>query len=105
MRRRKERLVYRTGPPPVRALEVRQGFVGRLLRLRMQGCLHRSLEEKVVALGIEPLVCVPANIVVLSLGQRLNRPVEVAEAKLVDGGCELLLVIFDERPHLGGGAQ
>jgi hypothetical protein len=78
---------------------------GRLLRLRVQGCLHRSLEEKVVALGIEPLVCVPANIVALSLEQRLDRPVELAEAKLVDGGCELLLVIFDQRPHLGGGAQ
>ncbi|HOG48797.1 MAG TPA: hypothetical protein PLJ35_22100 [Anaerolineae bacterium] len=77
---------------------------GRLLRLRVQGCLHRSLEDQVAALGSEPLACVPANIVALSLEQRLNRPVELAEIKLADGGCELLLVVFDQRPHLGGGA-
>lgn len=78
---------------------------GRLLRLRVKGCLHRSLEERVTALGTEPLACVPANIVALSLEQRLNRPVELAEAKLVDGGCELMLVVFEERPYLGGGAR
>jgi hypothetical protein len=76
---------------------------GHLLRLRVEGCLHRGLDEKVTALGIEPLACVPANIVVLSIEERLNRPVELAEARLVDGGCQLLLVVFDERPHLGGG--
>ncbi len=77
---------------------------GNLLRLRVEGCLHRSLEERVLALGTEPLACVPANIVALSVEKRLNRPVELAEARLVDGGCELLLVVF-ERPLPGGGTK
>ncbi len=78
---------------------------GRLLRLRIEGCLHRSIEERMAAEGIEPLACVPANIVALSLERRLNRPVELAEVRLVDGACELMLVVFDERPRLGGGGR
>ncbi len=76
---------------------------GRLLRLRVQGCLHRAIEARLAAEGVEPLVCVPANIVALTVEQRLNRPVELAEVKLVDDACELVLVVFDERPTPGGG--
>ncbi|MDI7274490.1 MAG: hypothetical protein QME94_00790 [Anaerolineae bacterium] len=77
---------------------------GRLLRLRVTGCLHRPIEERFAAEGVEPLVCVPANLVALAVEQRLNRPVELAEAMLAEGACELLLVVFDERPGPGGGA-
>lgn len=72
----------------------------RLLRVRVQGCVHRPVEEAMVAQGVEPFTCIPANLVVLALEERLDRPVELAEIKVEDGACALLLVVFDHRPTL-----
>jgi hypothetical protein len=72
----------------------------RMLRLRVAGCVHRPVEETLVGHGVEPFTCVPANLIVLALEQTLDRPVELAEIKLVEGACELLLVVFDKRPTL-----
>jgi len=74
---------------------------GRLLRVQVQGCIHRQVEQRMLARGIEPFTCVPANLIVLALEEKLDRPVELAEVKLVDGACQLLLVVFDQRPVLG----
>jgi hypothetical protein len=73
----------------------------RLLRVRIEGCLHRQVEEKMIARDIEPFTCIPANLIVLSIEEKLDRPVELAEIKLEDGACHLLLVVFDQRPVLG----
>jgi hypothetical protein len=54
-----------------------------------------------VAHGIEPFTCVPANLIVLAVEDKLDRPVELAEIKLEEGACQLLLVVFDQRPTLG----
>ncbi len=70
----------------------------RLLRVRLEGCVHRPVEERMIELGIEPFTCVPANLVVLAIEQKLGQPVELAEIKLEDGVCQLLLVVFD-RPE------
>jgi hypothetical protein len=72
----------------------------RLLRVQLEGCVHRPIEEKMVAHGIEPFTCVPANLMVLAIEEKLDRPVELAEIKLVEGACHLLLVLFDQRPTL-----
>lgn len=72
----------------------------RLLRLRVKGCLHRQVEDRMIAQDIEPLTCIPANLIVLAIEEKLNLPVELAEIKVVDGACELLLVVFDQRPTL-----
>ncbi len=72
----------------------------RLLRVSVEGCVHRQVEEKMVALDIEPFTCIPANLIVLALEEKLDRPVELAEIKLDQGGCQLLLVVFDQRPTL-----
>jgi hypothetical protein len=72
----------------------------RLLRVRVEGCVHRPVEEAMVARGVEPFTCIPANLVVLALEEKLDRPVELAEIKVEDGGCALLLVVFDHRPTL-----
>ena len=71
---------------------------GRLLRLHVQGCLHESVEQRMVAKGIEPFTCIPANLVVLAIEECLDRPVELAEIKIKDGACHLLLVLFESRP-------
>jgi hypothetical protein len=71
---------------------------GRLLRLKVQGCLHQGVEQRMVAKGIEPFTCVPANLVVLAIEQVLDRPVELAEIKIEDGVCHLLLALFESRP-------
>jgi hypothetical protein len=71
---------------------------GRLLRLKVQGCLHESVEQRMVAKGIEPFTCVPANLVVLAVEEILDRPVELAEIKVEDGVCHLLLALFESRP-------
>jgi len=73
----------------------------RLLRVRVEGCVHRPVEDKMVARGIEPFTCVPANLIALAIEDRLDRPVELAEIRLEDGACLLLLVVFDQRPTLG----
>lgn len=72
----------------------------RLLRVRVEGCIHRQVEERMLAKGIEPFTCVPANLIVLAIEEKLDRPVELAEIKLEDGACQLLLVVFESRPTL-----
>jgi len=71
---------------------------GRLLRLKVQGCLHESVEQRLVAKGVEPFTCIPANLVVLAIEETLDRPVELAEIKVEDGVCHLQLVLFESRP-------
>ena len=70
----------------------------RLLRLKVQGCLHQMVEQRMVAKGIEPFTCIPANLVVLAIEEVLDRPVELAEIKVEDGVCHLMLVVFESRP-------
>lgn len=72
----------------------------RLLRVQVEGCIHRQVEEKMIAKGIEPFTCVPANLIVLAIEEKLDIPVELAEIKVAEGCCELLLVLFEKRPVL-----
>jgi hypothetical protein len=71
---------------------------GQLLRLKVQGCLHEKVEQRLVAKGVEPFTCVPANLVVLAIEQILDRPVELAEIQIEDGACHMLLALFESRP-------
>jgi hypothetical protein len=73
----------------------------RLLRVRVEGCVHRPVEDKMAGRGIEPFTCVPANLIVLAIEEKLDHPVELAEIKLEEGACQLLLILFDQRPTLG----
>lgn len=82
------------------AADFSYSYEDRLLRVEVPGCLHRPAEEKMVAQGIEPFTCVPANLIVLAIEEKLDRPVELAEIKLEEGVCRLLLVVFDRRPAL-----
>ena len=71
---------------------------GRLLRVRIEGCAHRPVEDKMVAHETKPFTCVPANLIVLAIDEKLNRPAELAEIKLEEGACQVLIVLFDKRP-------
>jgi hypothetical protein len=82
------------------AAEVSYGKEDRLLRVCVKGCLHRQVEERMMAKEIEPFTCVPANLIVLALEEKLDVPVELAEIKVVEGSCQLLLVMFEKRPSL-----
>jgi hypothetical protein len=73
----------------------------RMFRLNFEGCVHRKVEDKMVSLGVEPFTCMPANLIVLAIEKKLDRPVEIAEIKVENGGCQVLLVLFDQRPTLG----
>jgi hypothetical protein len=42
----------------------------------------------------------PINLVVLAIEEMWDRPVELAEIKVEDGACQLLVVLFDKRPTL-----
>jgi hypothetical protein len=70
----------------------------RLLRLRVEGCLHEKVEQRLIAKEVEPFTCIPANLMVLAIEESLDRPVELAEIKIEDGACHLLLVLFESRP-------
>jgi hypothetical protein len=72
----------------------------RLLRVSVKGCIHRPVEERMVGKGVEPFTCVPANLIVLAIEEKLDIPVELAEIKVEDGACQLLLVMFEKRPSL-----
>lgn len=72
----------------------------RLLRVQMAGCIHRQVEERMISKGIEPFTCVPANLIVLAIENKLDIPVELAEIKVEEGICQLLLVLFEKRPVL-----
>jgi hypothetical protein len=72
----------------------------RLLRVSVKGCIHRPVEERMLAKGVEPFACVPANLIVLAIEEKLDIPVELAEIKVEDGACQLLLVMFEKRPSL-----
>jgi len=73
---------------------------GRLLRVRIAGCVHRPIEDRLVAQETRPFTCVPANLIVLAIEEKLDRPAELAEIKLEDGACHVLIVLFDQRPVL-----
>jgi hypothetical protein len=73
---------------------------GRLLRVRVEGCTHRVIEDRLVAQGAKPYTCVPANLIVLAIEEKLDRPAELAEIKLEDGACQVLIVLFEQRPVL-----
>jgi hypothetical protein len=73
---------------------------GRLLRVRVHSCAHRAIEDKMVAQETKPFTCVPANLIVLAIEEKLDRPAELAEIKLEDGACQVLIVLFDQRPVL-----
>jgi len=72
----------------------------RMLRVKVEGCVHRPVEERMLANGIEPFTCLPINLVVLAIEEIWDRPVELAEVKLEEGYCQLLLILFDQRPTL-----
>ena len=82
------------------AEEAEYSAEGRLLRIRVGGCIHLPVEAKLAAHGVEPFTCVPANFIVQAIEERLDKPVELAEVKVEDGTCSLLLVLFDKRPSL-----
>ena len=73
---------------------------GRLLRVRIEGCAHRAVEDRLVAQETKPFTCIPANLIVLAIEEKLDRPAELAEIKLEDGACQILIVLFDKRPFL-----
>jgi hypothetical protein len=73
---------------------------GRLLRVRVQGCVHRPVEERLIARNIEPFTCIPANVIALAIEEKLDRPVELAEIKVEGDACQLLMVVFEARPTL-----
>jgi hypothetical protein len=70
----------------------------RLLRIRIEGCLHRPIEDKVRELGTEPFTCLPSNLIMMAIDEILNRPTEIAEIKCDGNVCQLLIILFDERP-------
>jgi len=72
----------------------------RLLRVRVEGCAHRSVEDRMVANETKPFTCVPANLIVLAIEEKLDRPAELAEIKLEEDGCHVLLVLFEKRPFI-----
>jgi hypothetical protein len=93
----------------VRGVLLRDGLVGelgfaredRLLRVQVHGCVHRRVEDKLTALGVEPFTCVPANLIALAVEETLDKPVELAEIKVEGDTCHLLMVVFEARPTLG----
>jgi hypothetical protein len=72
----------------------------RILRVQVKGCIHLPVEKKLIEHDVEPFTCVPANLIVLAIEEKLDRPVELAEVKIEDGTCNIQLVLFDERPSL-----
>ncbi len=82
------------------AAEISYSREDRLLKVSVKGCIHRSVEERMRSKNIEPFTCIPANLIVLAIEEKLDIPVELAEIKIEEGACQLLLVLFEKRPEL-----
>lgn len=80
--------------------EVSYSNEDRLFRVSVQGCIHKAVETQMLEKGIEPFTCIPANLIALAIEEKLDRPVELAEIKVEDGSCQLLLIMFEKRPTL-----
>jgi hypothetical protein len=78
--------------------EVSHRTEDKLLHVEVRGCLHVPVEQRLVAKGVEPFTCIPANLIVLAIEEVLDRPVELAEIKVENGACHILMVLFDARP-------
>lgn len=86
----------------------RDGIIGgmstekkeRVLNVRVTGCVHRPVEERMMAVGVRPFTCVIANQIVLAVEEKQDLPIELVEIKLEEGACHLQLVLFDKRPFL-----
>ena len=78
--------------------EISHEIDGQLMRLTVQGCLHGAVEAALLNKGVEPFTCIPANLVVLAIEELLDRPVELAEIKVENGACHMLLALFESRP-------
>lgn len=72
----------------------------RLLRVQIEGCVHRPVEERMISYGIEPFTCLPVNLIVLAIEELWNLPAELAEIKVEQEACHALVVLFDKRPTL-----
>lgn len=72
----------------------------RLLRVQIKGYIHLQVDERMSEKGIEPLASVPGNLVALAIEEKLDVPVELAEIKVSEDVCELLLVMFEKRFEL-----
>ena len=72
----------------------------RLLKVGVRGCIHRPVEERMLSKDVEPFTCIPANLVILAIEEKLDIPVELAEIKVEEGTCKLILVLFEKRPVL-----
>ncbi|HEY45378.1 MAG TPA: hypothetical protein G4O14_01190 [Anaerolineae bacterium] len=70
----------------------------QLLRLRVGGCMHHSVEMRMLEHGVEPFTCIPANLMALAIEDKLKRQVELTEVSISNGTCEVLLVVFEKRP-------
>jgi hypothetical protein len=70
----------------------------QLLHLQVQGCLHQSVEKKMLKHGVEPFTCIPANILALAIEEILRRPVELSQVQIDNGTCKILLVLFEKHP-------
>ena len=80
------------------AVSVSYSTENRLLRIQVDGCVHWEIEQRMLSDDIEPFTCLPANLIVLAIEQKLMQPVELAEIKLEDGVCHLMLVVFEKPP-------
>jgi hypothetical protein len=58
------------------------------------------VDEKMVACGVKPFTCMPANLLVLAIEEKLDRPAELADIQLTEEGCDMRIVLFDKRPFL-----
>ena len=72
----------------------------RVLRVRVAGCVHRPVEDRMVTAGVRPFTCMIANQIVLAVEEKQDLPIELVDIKLEEGACHLQLVLFDKRPFL-----
>lgn len=82
------------------AVKLAYSMEERLVRVQVVNCIHRKVEERMIEKDIEPLTCVPANLIVLAIEEMLDIPVELAEIKVEEEHCQLLLALFEKRPVL-----
>lgn len=67
-----------------------------VIKLKVEGCLHVPVEEKLSKSGIErPISCMCGNLLMAVLEQGGQRTTEMAKVKCENGKCEIDFACFD----------
>ena len=90
-----EKYLVEKGIATKATFEVEKDYVD-VIRLKVEGCIHNPVEEKLKEFGIErPITCMCGNLLMAVIEQGGNRTTEMAKVKCENGFCSIDFACFE----------